>query len=208
MTLLEVERKFSWKQANFKVLISNGGSPPFIVHPRITSRAFRDIYYDSSHKLSSKGLWVRKRLHHGPYTSINITKTGVWEAKQAMLGSSFNNSTYEETQDTNHLLQMINKHIPGCLGPEEDFGLKELCQSETLRRSFLADHKFTVVLDETDFGHSVGEVEILADDAKQAHADIGTFLNHYAWFFDCSKPKGKLTAYLEKFPLGRDKTKI
>ena len=72
----------------------------------------------------------------------------------------------------------------------------------------MADHKFTAVLDETDFGHSVGEVEILADDAKQAHADSDTFLNHYAWFFDCSKPKGKLAAYLEKFPLGRDKTNI
>lgn len=139
----------------------------------------------------------------GSYASINTTKTGVWEAKQAMPGSSFTHATYQETQDTNCIRQMISKHIPRCLGSEDHFGLKELCQFETFRRSFLADHKFTVVLDETDFGHSTGEVELLAEDVERAHADIDAFLNRYDWFFDCSKPKDKLIAYFEKYPRSR-----
>lgn len=180
--------------------MSNRGCPRFMSAPIVQSKSFRDIYYDSNNKLSSNGLWVRKRLHYGPYASNSTTNAGVWEAKQAMPGSSFTHSTYEETQDTNRIFQMISKYIPRCLGREDHFGLKELCQFKTFRRSFLADHKFTVVLDETDFGHSTGEVELLAEDAERAHADIDAFLNRYEWFFDCSKPKGKLTAYFEKYP--------
>lgn len=201
MTLLEVEQKFSWDLANFRTLMSNRGCPRFMSAPIIQSRTFRDIYYDSNNKLSSKGLWLRKRLHYSPYASTGTTEAGAWEAKKATPGSSFTRSTYEETQDTNRILQMVSAHIPGCLGPEDHFGLRELCRFETLRRSFLADHKFTVVLDETDFGHSTGEVELLAEDAEKAHADIDAFMNRYKWFFDCSKPKGKLTAYFEKYPL-------
>ena len=95
---------------------------------------------------------------------------------------------------------MIRKCIPECAGPDEAFGLEEICRFATHRQSFVADGKFTVVLDKTDFGHSAGEVELLAEDANRAHADIDAFLARYAWLFDCSKPKGKLTAYFEKHP--------
>lgn len=57
-----------------------------------------------------------------------------------------------------------------------------------------------MVLDTTDFGHRVGEVEMMAEDADNAHANIDAFLKEYAWFFDTTtQPKGKLTAYFEKF---------
>lgn len=200
MTLLEVERKFSWKLAHVKRLMSNQGCPRFKSDPIIQSRIFRDIYYDKNNKLSSEGLWVRKRLH---YDSDNTANSEVWEAKQAMLGSSFARAAYQETQDTDRISQMISKHLPRSPGPEDRFGLKELCRFKTFRRSFIADDKFTVVLDETDFGHSTGEVELLAEDAEKAHADIDAFLNRYQWFFDCSKPKGKLTAYFEKITLSK-----
>lgn len=70
---------------------------------------------------------------------------------------------------------------------------------ETHRLTLLADGKFTVVLDFTDFGHVVGEVELMAEDAERAHGDVEAFLKEYAWFFDTVNPKGKLTAYFEKF---------
>ena len=208
MTLLEVERKFSWKQTNFKLLVLNKGSPRFTLPPRIHTKTFRDVYYDSNDKLSSNGVWVRERLHYGLPASANTPNAGVWEAKKAMPGSSFTHSTCEETQDTSRISQMISKHLPGRCDPEDNFGLEELCQFETLRRSFCADQKFTVVLDETDFGHSTGEVELLAEDAGKAHAEIDAFMRRYGWFFDCSKPKGKLTAYFERFPQGRDYTQV
>ena len=97
------------------------------------------------------------------------------------------------------MLRMVRKHVPECLGPENNFGLDMLCKFDTVRDSFLADGKFTVVLDHTDFGHQVGEVELMAEDAEKAHADIDAFLKEYAWFFDTTNPKGKLTAYFEKF---------
>ena len=39
----------------------------------------------------------------------------------------------------------------------------------------------------------------MAEDAEKAHRDIEAFLEEYAWFFDTSSPKGKLTAYFERF---------
>lgn len=41
----------------------------------------------------------------------------------------------------------------------------------------------------------------MAEDAEKAHKDIDAFMKEYAWFFDTTKPKGKLTAYFEKFGL-------
>ncbi|KAL8822546.1 MAG: hypothetical protein Q9191_006717 [Dirinaria sp. TL-2023a] len=197
MKLLEIERKFNWNPASLKILMSNGGQPPFSSRPMIQSKTFRDTYYDLDDKLSSKGLWVRKRLLYGPNRKV---ENDTWEAKKSMPGSSFARSTYDETQDPSRILQMIKNYVPDCAGTDESFGLEKMCQFETYRRSFLADGKFTVVLDETDFGHSAGEVELLAEDEKQAHADIDVFLARYAWLFDCSRPKGKLTAYFEKYP--------
>lgn len=67
------------------------------------------------------------------------------------------------------------------------------------------EKSFTVALDSTDFGHRVGEVELMTDDADAAHAAIDALVRRYAWFFvDTTSgsgppPKGKLTAYFEKF---------
>ena len=199
MKLLEIERKFSWNPASLKILISNRGQPPFSSPTTIHSKLFRDTYYDREDRLSGRGLWVRKRLLYDSRKGFGGYKTGTWEAKQSMPGSSFVRSTYDETQNPSRIWQMIKQHIPTCPGPDEHFGLEEMCRFETHRRSFVVDEKFTVVLDETDFGHAVGEVELFAEDADRAHVEIDAFLARYTWFFDCSKPKGKLTAYFEKY---------
>ena len=91
-------------------------------------------------------------------------------------------------------------HFPeSSLGFRDNFGLDAMAGFETHRLTLLADGKFTVVLDFTDFGHVVGEVELMAEDAERAHGDVEAFLKEYAWFFDTVNPKGKLTAYFEKF---------
>ena len=61
------------------------------------------------------------------------------------------------------------------------------------------DRKFSVVLDVTDFGHEVGEVEVMAEEAHadKAHGEIETFLKRYPWFFDTRGPRGKWTAYFD-----------
>lgn len=199
MTVLEVEQKFSWVLRNLNVVKSNGGNPPFNRIGSMNTQLFRDTYYDSQQKLSSTGLWVRKRMYFNVSEPSKAIGAHTWEAKQAVKGSSFNRSTFKETRDVHLIRQMVSERVPWCLGPSECFGLSQLCQFQTSRHTFIADQKFTVVLDSTDFGHSVGEVELLAEDADKAHDEIDAFLDRYAWFFDRLKPKGKLTAYFEKF---------
>ena len=124
-----------------------------------------------------------------------------------MHGGTILRSTFSETTDRNQIRELVRTHIPD---PSRDFhnqfGLDVMAEFKTERLSFLADGKFTVVLDCTDFDHSVGEVELMAEDAEKAHRDIDRFFEEYAWFFDREKPKGKLTAYFEKFGLPKWET--
>ncbi|KAL9128712.1 MAG: hypothetical protein Q9175_007469, partial [Cornicularia normoerica] len=163
---------------------------------------FRDTYYDSHDKLSNAGLWLRKRhLHCDPAHRGNLPGgTLEWEAKLRKRGGSFLRSTFSETKDRSQILELVRLRLPDLsAGFEDNFGLDAMAEFETHRLSFLADERFTVVLDATDFGHGVGEVELMAEDAEKAHADIDAFVKQYAWFFDTSNPKGKLTAYFDKF---------
>ncbi len=120
-----------------------------------------------------------------------------------MQGGSFLRSTFSEIKDRSQIHELVRSHFPDrglCF--EDDFlGLDAIAEFETDRLSFRADGRFTVVLDSTDFGHRVGEVELMAEDAdaEKAHKDIEAFLREYPWLFDTSSPKGKLTAYFEKF---------
>ena len=56
------------------------------------------------------------------------------------------------------------------------------------------------MLDLTDFGHWVGEVEIQTHQTAAALLDIDIFMQNYAWLFaNHGTPKGKMTAYFELF---------
>lgn len=206
MPLLEIEQKFSFTLANIAILTRKGGHPPFKTLGDFRTQAFSDTYYDKRDQLSNAGLWLRKRhLHRDsshPKTPPSPPRgpTPEWEAKQRKHGGSFLRSTFSETKDRSQILELVRTHIPDAsLGFHNDFGLDAMAAFETHRLTFRADDKFTVVLDVTDFGHGVGEVELMAEDAGKAHAEIDAFFEEYAWFFDTSKPKGKLTAYFEKF---------
>ncbi|KAL6715550.1 hypothetical protein ACLMJK_006511 [Lecanora helva] len=196
MIRFEIEQKFNWTTENFKILkraLFHRNAPlPFRVKD-LGFQHFRDTYYDSDRKLSNHGLWVRKReLLPGDCS---------WEAKQTQgPNSNFMRTTFKETQDPNEIFQLVRKCLPKAPNADRNFGLETMCQFTTCRKSFLAENKFNVVLDEMDFGHRVGEVELLAEDAEKSHADIAAFMAQNAWFFDvASRPKGKLTAYFERF---------
>ena len=99
--------------------------------------------------------------------------------------------------------KLVRKYLPECPGADRDFGLSPFCQYTTDRTEFTADERFTVALDTTDFGHDVGEVEVIAkegEDEKKVMMEIGKFMEEYRWFFKSvgGKPKGKMTAYFEK----------
>ena len=202
MPLLEIEQKFSFTLVGIGRLITNAGHPNFKHRSNFTVLKFRDTYFDSHNKLSDAGLWIRKRYIHSGFSISNRVPWGTleWEAKHRKQGGSFLRSTFSETKDPNQIRDLVRSHLPGLkTGSEDDFGLDAMAEFETRRLTFVADHKFTVVLDFTNFGHKVGEIELMAKDAGKAHREIDGFVKEYAWFFDMSSPKGKLRAYFEKF---------
>jgi len=56
------------------------------------------------------------------------------------------------------------------------------------------------MLDSTDFGPWVGEVELQTRQRECALSDIDIFMRKYPWFFASdAASKGKMTAYFERF---------
>lgn len=146
--------------------------------------------------------------------------------------SSFLRSTFSETKDRTQISSLVRAHCPmsNTKGFDDAFGLDAIAAFATKRLILTRipnntivttnttttttndnnndiannDDKFTIVLDTTNFGHDVGEVEVIAQvsadaDAARVHEEIEAFLGRYPWFFDTGSPKGKLTAYFERF---------
>jgi thiamine-triphosphatase len=187
---LEVVRKFAALEVY--PLRTNSGKPPFLSLSDLGRLRFQDVYYDSEGRLSQAGVWLRQR-------------DGKWEMKLRR-GGTYANSRFEESSD----LDIICAHVKSLTGLEggasKSFGLNHLATLSTLRHSWIADNEYKVVLDQTDFGHVVGEVELEADvrvpDEAEAQTvmqemddKIAEFLRHYTWAFSNDKPVGKLSAY-------------
>lgn len=121
------------------------------------------------------------------------------EAKKRISGT-YNRSTFDELTDLSVIRNQILHHLPNTPITNPNFGLDILARLVTTRQTYIADERFTLVLDQTDFGHSVGEIEIEveADDAEkaeEAHRDIDKFLARYSWFCQPGPVEGKLSAY-------------
>ncbi len=188
MRVYEIEQKFVFNPALLGRFRVNHGTPRFrsLAHQRTES--FLDEYFDSANRLARSGLWIRKR-------------DGSWEAKHRQGGDFVRSSFYETSK-----VDEIKKLVATCMGarhdagPETNFGLKNICRYRTTRETFLADERFSIMLDSTDFGHWVGEVELQTQHTATALSDIDTFMQKYSWFFaNDTSPKGKMTAYFERF---------
>jgi thiamine-triphosphatase len=194
--ILEVERKF--QSLAVRELTTANGDPPFHRIQSLGQHTFRDIYYDRAGLLSSAGVWVRQR-------------NGAWQGK-VKRGGNFTNSRFEELSHPHQISECL-KDITGVVSTEQDlFGLKRIAALSTTRKAWRADDEFTIVLDTTDFGHTVGEVELqqelsleetrgaCIEEQKQRIMQemderIAGFMEHYSWAFLSGLPIGKLTAY-------------
>ncbi|KAL8764672.1 MAG: hypothetical protein Q9203_006956 [Teloschistes exilis] len=198
--LLEIERKFHFDR-NRILSGPHHYAQVFKSIKHLKLQRFTDTYFDDREVLSSNGIWVRRRQ--------DCSGTGVMEAKLRIKGDH-TRSTFDEITDGESICNLIRRHFPNfphLKRGANDVGLDSLAHFTTTRRSFLAANKFTVVLDETDFGHSVGEVELMAEDEAEAHGQIDGFMQHHSSFFDCGRGEGdeseeKLAAYLKKFGAG------
>ena len=182
--LLEVESKFIFKPALVATLQANQGIPAFKQVEALRTQNFTDTYFDSQNILSKNGIWLRQRSGNDSATL---------EAKVRVSGD-FNRSTLEETRDIKRICDLVRHHVPHFSEDSENLGLEILAKFATSRLEFRADNRFAIMLDHTDFGHSVGEVELMAEDEEMAHRDIDAFLARYSWFFEKGKPEGKLAA--------------
>jgi thiamine-triphosphatase len=224
--VLEVERKFAPTAASIRRLDQNSGEPPFnsVVHKGVT--CFQDTYYDTpEHSLSNAGVYLRRRDKFGctshrfaPDEPADPSALHVsWEAK-VRVGGDLINSAFREITDVQDISAMLSTLVPGtCVdaqhGPQGG-QMRELAKLVTNRTSYFVNGKFTVVIDVTDFGHTIGEVE-LEGDASEAEAEgqgegegralriaamdneIGHFMRRFIWAFPSGSPVGKLTAYFE-----------
>ncbi|PYI24693.1 hypothetical protein BO99DRAFT_398178 [Aspergillus violaceofuscus CBS 115571] len=201
MLLLEVERKFC-RLAVDKLHI-NSGNPPFHNLLYRGQQTIHDTYYDSADFLSTRGVWVRRRNDN-------------WQAKIRRGGDYFISKVEELSTPAAISVYLAELRGGTRTDATNQFGLTPMASFTTLRESWTADDEFTIVQDVTDFGHTVGEVELelrwdCRDNctesevercraAKMAEMDerITVFMRRYSWAFCAGMPMGKLTAYFER----------
>lgn len=129
----------------------------------------------------------------------------------AMLSDLFPQEMARFIADAQEISAML-----GALGPGSELNahglqgriLREMARFTTCRKGYVVDGKFTVVIDATDFGHTVGEVELEraftessceGEDKTRAivamDKEIDGFMGRFLWAFPVGKPVGKLSAY-------------
>lgn len=201
-SILEVERKFQCDPGSMSRIRANQGQPPFQSLKPLGRRSFEDVYYDRNRILSTEGIWVRKRNER-------------WQAKVRQSGD-YTNSQFEEVTEADDISRIVRDMGLGTHTASSNFGLVEMARYTTFRETWRADNKFEIVLDNTDFEHTVGEVELqravtldhddgeeLSKFARQAltadmDQQIEDFMNYYSWAFPLGKPVGKLSAYFAR----------
>lgn len=203
MTLLEIERKFAFHPSLFSRFLRNAGAPPFTHLQRLaTTQKIHDVYFDvrvpglPRDILARNGIWVRQR-------------NDVWQAKQRVVLAQhvgpkpehidstpnerdhYLRTVFKELSCPREIHALVTSYVPSLSSSStstphnSNFGLQPIANFTTSRSTFLADERFHVVLDETCFGHRVGEVELLAEPGseQQAQREIDRFMETYAWFF-------------------------
>jgi len=118
------------------------------------------------------------------------------------------NSQFEEVSHPD----IISAHVKSLTGLDqgksEAFGISRFASLTTWRETWIADKEFKIVLDQTDFGHTVGEAELETQAALSDKDEapklmlamdnkIAKFIQCYTWAFSDGKPTGKLSAYFE-----------
>lgn len=160
-SLIEVERKFKFDAKTRENFCANVGMPKFKDLRKLGHSQFEDTYFDHDNVLTSKGIWVRKR-------------DGKWEAKVRInhqtvpLETSSVNSQFQELSDPVDIARVVHSIFPLdnttestlALSPSTRFGPSPMARFITYREAGEVDGKFNVVFDTTDFGHTVGEVEL------------------------------------------------
>jgi hypothetical protein len=204
----EVERKFSLDPSKIILLETNRGKKPFDNVVFLFEKLFIDVYYDNhsaNYPLTTNDIWLRQR-------------DDKWECKIPVnLTSSMD--SYNELKDTNVIKEFLDKKLNNNEAINNIYEYKKFkeflfnnynleilepfCTISTQRRSYLLNKEFTMVLDAADFGHSVGEIELIVesqDKIQDAEKRIASFMKEHCWFFETEGiVMGKLLVYISRF---------
>ncbi|KAF1991760.1 hypothetical protein K402DRAFT_367070 [Aulographum hederae CBS 113979] len=190
---LEVECLFKPSATSLSLLRANNGNAPFHPFGSITIKSFKDTYFDRNQVLEKRGIWVRQR-------------NGEWQAKCSR-GGEQTNLRFEEFTGTDMVKEFVRKHI--WTPDQTNFGSAPIAEFRTERTEVHVDKGFIIAIDETDFGHMVGEVELLEevswdadlwvvdDKMRLMGLEIDEFMSRHGWAFPDEKAVGKVAAYLE-----------
>ncbi|RDL36243.1 Uncharacterized protein BP5553_06855 [Venustampulla echinocandica] len=194
---LEVERKFLVTPAAIVYLRSNGGGSGFKRYESLGKQTTHDTYYDRNNVLFSKGVYIRRRNGH-------------WEAK-IRSGGDFINSAFTEIDGKNPVKEVVEQNLPVTA---DGRGIEEIlnpcAEFVTERESWMIDGSFKVDVDTTDFGNTVGEVELTRTlryaDGEEGETnirekmdqEIRAFMQSCPQAFPAGRPLGKLSAYFNQ----------
>jgi len=202
--LLEIERKFAPTPTSVDLLRRNAGSPHFAKLETLKTAVFHDTYYDRNDILTGQGIYVRQRA----YLESPTRTTRHWEAK-VRRGGDFIKSAFRELHGLEEVRGLVQQHGLELNASEENPGLDVWARFVTKRQQWKVNEQFLVVLDEADFGHVVGEVEMVQDSVEEEHVgseesiirrldeQIEEFMHLHTWAFPSGEVQGKLTAYFE-----------
>ncbi|KAF2798526.1 hypothetical protein K505DRAFT_224118, partial [Melanomma pulvis-pyrius CBS 109.77] len=196
--ILEVERKFLPNKSSMSRLRASEGNPPFRSFKPLGVCHMHDVYYDSNDMLLSQGIYVRLR-------------NGTWEAKVRQ-GGNYTNSQFREYEGEEGIVEIVKRAWEMRDGNGQEIKgyektdtvlqrLKPIAEFKTKREEWAIDG-FRVVVDQADFGHTVGEVELCFDVENEGEEvglemdeKIEEFMKEHIWAFPEGKAVGKLTAY-------------
>ncbi|TID18251.1 hypothetical protein E6O75_ATG06327 [Venturia nashicola] len=184
--IYEVERKFTPFPLSRRHLQSNTAHPHFTTIKNHGSKIMEDIYFDREDLLCENGIWVRRRGESPININIDgeetLRKTIIgmagemedmkisWQAKVRKSGDRIN-SSFAEIHDSNEILRLLRSRFSSLANLERIEELDVLARIKCVRQMWRVDGKFNVVIDTTDFGHVVGEVELEVDTEKQEIGD-------------------------------------
>ena len=155
------------------------------------------MYYDKDDVLSRHGIWIRRRGKE-------------WEAK-VRKGGDYINAQFDEITGYSNVESVVRNLVQDARVVEDNvMGLSEIARFTTTRESLWVNDRFEVAIDESNFGHIVGEVELVdeserylgysvGEDAGDVYSmldkEIEVFMKEYGWAFPLDQAKGKLSAY-------------
>ncbi|XP_067883327.1 LOW QUALITY PROTEIN: thiamine-triphosphatase [Heterodontus francisci] len=188
---VEVEQKFCVREDTEARIRALGGVCGGTAH-------IEDRYYDTGdHLLTSADLWLRRRDGH-------------WQLKSPAAGSRGRTgiaTQYRETESESEIVSFSAPCPPAASGlmVNQLVGVAPLLQEfaviVTERRVYELAGGLRVDLDWADFGHSLGEIEVMVDSEEEIPAALAKIqdLARKLELEDGERQPGKMHAYLQRY---------